>query len=157
MCNRSWNIKNSPFIFLTKGEKKHHTHCRSSGVFQLMIWNIFIIIQWLFLNNQMLIMVPCYVIRNESAKKNEAFSLGGSWVPFVIFPGFLGKSINRGINDGNRSLAGHHEIISLISEFSLYYVHTQLSMIKVVTFQWFCSLKSNSHIDLEVEKSALFE
>jgi len=72
----------------------------------------------------MLIMVPCYVIRNESAKKKmKPFLLGEVEFLSVIFPGFLGKSINRGINDGNRSLAGHHEIISLISEFSLYYFH----------------------------------
>lgn len=78
-------------------------------------------------------------------RKNEAFSLGESWVTSVIFPGFLGKSINIWINDGNGSLAGHHGIISLVFWVRpLLFTHSAWNTTNAVSFQWFYSLKSSS-------------
>lgn len=78
-------------------------------------------------------------------RKNETFSLGASWVTSVIFPGFLGKSINIWINDGNGSLAGHHGIISLVFWVRpLLFTHSVWNTTNVVSFQWFYFLKSSS-------------
>lgn len=86
-------MKYKEFLHLSswlKGEK-NIVHIVDHLSFRLMIWNIFIIIQWLFLNIQMLIMVPCDVIRNESAKEKWSLFSWGKLSYFCYFPRLPGE------------------------------------------------------------------